>query len=358
MAQPRDTLAVLLSAPREAGTDGARQARRVLTEYLSGLGYEVQEQPFRFSAASLNAYPLFGAGLGWLMLIQIPLLTVERAPAWGAIAAWVVGLPALVILVLGMALGWGPLGGDRREDANLIATKGAGQVKRWIVAHVDSKAQGLSKASRWLVIAFSGLVILELTALTLWRTQGSIDVDVVAGAAVFVLAACGIAGRGSLSGESRGARDNGTGLLAALVAAKEAGPDIGVLLTGAHQFGLVGARIFAQTHGPQLLGAEVVDLDTIDDRGPLRTWAYNSSGAWLAKREASRVPLPGVRVKRASRVAFPRESRPFARAGATAVTLSRFDWGTLKRVHTPEDVADGLEFTTAAAVGKAVAAPI
>lgn len=355
MSEPRDIVAVLLSSPREAGTGGALQARRVLTEYLTSLGYRVQAQPFRFSAASLNAYPVFGAGLGWLMLIQIPLLTVARAPAWAALAAWVLGLPALVMLVLGMALGWGPLGGDRREDANLIATKGTEPVKRWIVAHVDSKAQGLSKAARWLVIAFSGLVILELTALTLWRTRGPIDVDVVAGAAVFVLAACGIAGRGSLSGESAGARDNGTGLLAALVAAKAAGPDIGFLLTGAHQFGLVGARVFAQTHGPQLLGAEVVDLDIIDDRGPLRTWAYNGSGAWLAQREAKRVTLPGVRIKRSSRIAFPRESRPFARAGATAVTLSRFDWSTLKRVHTATDVADGLEFTTATAVGKAVA---
>ena len=66
MSRARDLLSVLLSAPREAGTPGAAHARRLLAEHFTTLGFRVEEQRFRFHPASLNAFPLFGAGLGWL----------------------------------------------------------------------------------------------------------------------------------------------------------------------------------------------------------------------------------------------------------------------------------------------------
>ena len=46
-----EILDLILSAPREAGTEGALQARRTLREHLSALGYAVEEEPFRFSAS-------------------------------------------------------------------------------------------------------------------------------------------------------------------------------------------------------------------------------------------------------------------------------------------------------------------
>ncbi len=111
---------------------------RTLRDHLSALGYAVEEEPFRFSASSLTAYPLFGAGLGWLMLIQIPLLTVPRAPAWAALATWLIGGLALGVLVAGVSRGWAPLRGQARETANIIATRGSTPVNRWVVAHYDT----------------------------------------------------------------------------------------------------------------------------------------------------------------------------------------------------------------------------
>ena len=166
MSKPRELLELLLSNPREAGTDGALQARRVLSEHLSQLGFDVEEQPFRFSAASLTAYPLFGAGLGWLMLIQILLLTAPAAPSWAALVTWGVGVVALGVLLAGVSLGWAPLGGQVRDSANLIATRGGiDQVRRWIVAHYDTKAQGISLAGRLVAMMYAAAVVLLITVL-------------------------------------------------------------------------------------------------------------------------------------------------------------------------------------------------
>jgi hypothetical protein len=47
------------------------------------------------------------------------------------------------------------------------------------------------------------------------------------------------------------------------------------------------------------------------------------------------------------------DSLPLARAGATAITLARLDWSTLRRIHTPADTVDAVSFKTAMSVGRA-----
>jgi hypothetical protein len=359
VARPRELLALLLDAPREAGTPAATHARRLMTDHLSGLGFRVAEQPFSFYPSSLSAAPMFSAGLGWLTLIQIPLVTVAGAPAWAALVAWVGGLFALTALVRGTALGWSSLGSGVREDANLIATRGTAPVRRWIVAHLDTKAQGQSMAGRVVSWAVAALALLALSTIALARLAGPLDSDTVAYAAVLALAACGLAARGSLRGVSPGARDNGTGLLAAMVAAEAAPAEgVGVLITGAEEFGMVGARVFAREFGPQLIGAEVVNLDTIDDQGVLYVVSHDGPGARLAGDVAARLApaAPAVRRRGMPLWAFV-DSEPLARAGAAALTLARLDWGTLRRMHTPRDTPAGMAFRTAEEVGRLVAAP-
>jgi hypothetical protein len=358
MSKPRELLELILSHPREAGTDGALQAKRVLSEHLSRLGYDVEEQPFRFSASSLNAYPLFGAGLGWLMLVQILLLTVPRAPSWAALAAWCIGIAALGVLLAGVTLGWAPVGGQMRDSANLIAKRGGvGQVRRWIVAHYDTKAQGMSLAGRLIAMAYSTMIVILITVLAVARLWGPIDVDIVAGAAALGLIACGLAGRGALQGGSLGARDNATGLLAAITLAQEnTDPGTGFLFSGAEQFGLVGSRIFALEYGPSLPGAEVINLDTLDDRGPLTVWYHTGARGGLAGDVAKRLDHDsGTVATRRVPLFVALDSAPLAREGAAAVTVARFDWSTLRLVHTARDGAEGLDFTTAEAVGRALA---
>jgi hypothetical protein len=303
---------------------------------------------------------MFGAGLGWLTLIQIPLVTVPGAPAWAALAAWVIGLVALGVLVRGTALGWSSLGGGVREDANLIATRGDAPVRRWIVAHLDTKAQGHSMAGRIIAAVVAAVALLALSTLAVLRLWGPRESDLVAYAAVLALSACGLAARGALRGTTRGARDNGSGLLAALVAAEVAPPSgVGVLITGAEEFGLVGSRVFAREYGPQLVGVEVINLDTIDDQGSLYIVSHDAPGTRLSAALAAVLAgaVPEVKERGQPLWAFA-DSQPLSQTGAAALTVARLDWGTLRRMHTARDTPVGMEFLTAEAVGRLVGSPI
>jgi hypothetical protein len=84
--------------------------------------------------------------------------------------------------------------------------------------------------------------------------------------------------------------------------------------------------------------------------------AHDRRGAELAKRLASVLQAPGFRIRR--RHLPPGilvDSVALARVGARAVTVARLDWGTLKRIHTTSDEANGLVFTTARYVGMVLA---
>lgn len=356
-------MARIVGAPREAGTPAARGVRDAVEVYLRSLGYAVERQPFRFSPSSLWALPLLGAGLGWLALVLAPLLLLPAAPAAGALAVWLLGAASLAALAGAVGTGRVALppgrgiGGDGlREDANLIATRGRG-VRRWIVAHLDSKAQGHSMAGRLVAVWLLFAAAAGLTALAAARLGGPIPAAPVAAGAGLALGAGALAGRGRLRGLSPGARDNASGLLAALAAAAAARDRrIGVLITGAEEFGLVGARAFARARRAALAGAEVVNLDTLDDAGRLYLVSHDARGAQLADREAKHLAALGIPLRR--RRLPPGilvDSHPLARAGAAAVTVARLDWATLRRIHTPRDTPDDLRFETAIRVGRAVA---
>jgi hypothetical protein len=49
------------------------------------------------------------------------------------------------------------------------------------------------------------------------------------------------------------------------------------------------------------------------------------------------------------------DSLPFAAKGASAVTIARLDWQTLRLMHTGRDTVDGLSTETATRVGEALA---
>ncbi|MGH7657794.1 MAG: hypothetical protein ACREL6_06125, partial [Gemmatimonadales bacterium] len=201
----------LLQGPREAGTPEADAARERIADFLRTTGYDVEVQRFRFSGGALLAFPLFGAGLGWLCLVEIPLLLLPRVPPWAALAAWLTGLAALALLTAGLALGWSRFGDDR-EDATLIATRPGATVRRWIVAHYDTKAQLHSMSGRLVAVWAVGLVVPGITGLAVWRLWETLPPLAVAAGAGAALAAGILAGRGRLRGKTPGARDNGTGL--------------------------------------------------------------------------------------------------------------------------------------------------
>jgi peptidase M28-like protein len=350
----KETARQILALPREAGTPEAAKAREIVAGHLKDLGYRVVSQSFTFAPSSLRAFPLFGAGLGGLALALLPFLVSERLPSWGALAVYLCGLVALIIVTTGVGLGWVPLGEAIREDANLIATRGQTAPSRWIVAHLDTKAQSHSMAGRLVAVWIVGLALAALMALAVLRLHDPIPLASAGAGAGLAIAAGFLAGRGRLKGRSLGARDNGSGVIAALAAAAASDERIGILITGAEEFGLVGARVFARLT-PDLQAAEFVNLDTIDQEGKLYLVSHNAIGQRLA--ELLEPHLSGLAVpiqRRRLPLGIFVDSAPLARAHAPAVTVGRLTWRTLRCVHTQADTPDGLSFRVAEQVGRAI----
>ena len=346
MAALHEVAASILARHREAGTAEAEQARDVVARHLTTLGYRVSRQQFRFHPSTLLGLPILGAGVGAAALLALPLLALPGVPGWGALVVWGLMLAATACLTLGEA----------REDANLVAVRGDAAPRRWIVAHLDTKAQAQSMAGRlvavWVLLVAvgcgAGLALVRLgTPLPLWIAASNAALAVVAGA---------LAGRGRLRGTSRGARDNGSGVVAALACA-EASDDgaTGILITGAEEFGLVGARMFAQIQG-RLDGVTVINLDTIDAEGPLFVVRHEALGLAAAEAVVKRLQPLGLPVRaRRLPLGILVDSLPLARAGARAVTVGRLTWNTLRVIHTPADVPETLSLEVAEQVGRALA---
>ncbi len=353
MTTLQETTSRILALPREAGTPEAQQAREHVAAYLTELGFAVASQRFTFAPSSLLAFPVFGAGIGGLALLLFPLLATQALPSGAALGIWIGGLAALTVLVIGIGLGWVPLGEGIREDANLIATRGGTPPRRWIVAHLDSKAQGHSMAGRLVAVWVIVLAVIGLSALGVARLAAPLS-PVLAGAGVVLGLIAGVlAGRGRLKGRSHGARDNGTGVVAALAAAAVPDTKVGILITGGEEFGLVGARVFARLWKEN--GAtEFVNVDTVDQEGDLYLVSHDHAGERLAKdleRPLGELALP-IRRRRLPLGIFV-DSAPLSRI-APAVTIGRLTWRTLRCIHTTADTAEGFSYRTAEQVGRVV----
>ncbi len=345
----------ILALHREAGTPEAERARDIVARHLTALGYRVSRQSFRFHPSALLGLPIFGAGVGAAALLGLPLLVLSGIPGWGALAVWTLILASAGCLAVGVAAGWLTLG-EVREDANLVAVRGEAAPRRWIVAHLDTKAQAQSMAGR-LVAVWVLIVALGCGAgLAFARLGGPLPLWLAAAGAALAVLAGALAGRGRLRGTSRGARDNGSGVVAALAFA-EASDDAGtgILITGAEEFGLVGARMFVRVQG-SLEGVAVVNLDTIDAEGRLFLVSHDARGLDLADPVARRLERLGVPVRaRRLPLGILVDSLPLARAGAQAVTVGRLSWNTLRVIHTPADAPESLSLEMAERVGRALA---
>jgi Zn-dependent M28 family amino/carboxypeptidase len=174
--------------------------------------------------------------------------------------------------------------------------------------------------------------------------------------ALIGLGAAVLAGRGRLAGQSPGARDNGSGVIAALAAAAATDDHtVGVVITGAEEFGLVGARALARERPGLFAGRAVLNFDTLDETGRLYLVSHDARGDAAAAGLLPALAGLGVPVRRRRLpVGILVDSLPFARAGAIAVTVARLDWSTLRRIHTARDTGDASSFRTAEQAGSAV----
>jgi hypothetical protein len=296
--------------------------------------------------------------MGVVGLILVPLLTSPAASSGTALVVCLLGILLAEILAWKVGLGARLPGTRFRSDANLIAVRGDGPISTWLMAHTDTKAQAQSMAARLISIWVVVIAVVFLIMLSGWRLVSGTPLPFIAGlgGAGFAGIAAVLAAGSRLRGSSPGARDNGTGLLAALAAAEEH-PDrtVGIIFTGAEEFGLVGSRHLARTEPGLLRATEVINLDTLADRGRLYIVTHHSSAAALANRLQDRLEGLGLAIiQRRLPMGILVDSLPLARLATGAVTVARLDWSVLRLMHTPRDNTLGFDPWFAEAVGRLI----
>ena len=218
----------VLALPREAGTPAAAAARDLVADHLEALGYQVNRQRFAFAPSSLNGFPMLRRG--------------PRRPGAAAAAAAHrrAGCPAgraALVLAGGLLL----LAAGRRDRPRLAP---AGRCDaRGCQPDRDARRRAGSRAGSWpistprprcsrmagrlVAVWVIGVAVAVADGARRWPgSAGPIPCRWRPGGLQLAVMAGALAGRGRLHGASAGARDNGSGVLAALAAA-EAGLDPG-----------------------------------------------------------------------------------------------------------------------------------
>ncbi len=355
----RDTLR-LLAVPRLHGTPAADRVAAEIRSQLEGSGCRVTNLAFGFSAWPLQrGLPIAGLLLAAAFAGAALLLRQGHA----ALAALVLLLLAVLALAIMLAMDGVILRCPfmRRTGVNFLAAPADASPRFLVMAHRDSKSQGVPLVLRLgavisVLLAWCGLILEAGASLVMGGQDGAPAAVTVSAAGsgaltllVTLLGAAGALGalilaRCSAGNESAGALDNASGVTALLrVAAQEqerGSRDVAYLVTDAEEFCLAGSR--AAATGMAGLAA-VINIDGIDDHGRFFVLTDGSArphsvdmvallgGVAAAAGESlrhRRVP-PGLLL----------DHSPFARQGVAACTLMRGNFGSLARVHWPADAA-------------------
>ena len=322
--------------PRFAGGDDEARAREVCRAELEKAGFTCRDRPFDFSEWPARWGPSIAA-LVQLIVVVLAVWLAGRGSAsmgLGVLAAAIIVLPIVGARVRKRGVVSSPY--MRSRSVNLEASRGSPSV--WLVAHLDSKSQTVPMlvriASSVALQLLSGLIFLSLIL-------SMVGIRITRGAWLALAAAAIVAALPTIfcfvGNDSAGAVDNGTGVVAVLLAATSAGAprDLGVLITSAEELGLAGARVWALTAPPDI---KVLNCDTVDDFGGWRcmyTGAKPAAITSMAGRVGAVLGVP-LRVTRlipgilADNVAL-------ADVRIDAVTISRGNFSTLARIHTWRD---------------------
>jgi hypothetical protein len=361
---------VLAAAPRPAGSAAESAARDYCAGVLRSLGFRVSEEPFEFSAVPGRlGTPLCGVA-------AIGLIAAAGHLGWRGHA-----VGALVVLAMGGAIVLGAawwlarfgvleLPWWRERAVNLAARRsgtGAGvgaeastEPDIWLVAHLDSKSQPLPIAIRALgVMASLAIWAIALVEGVLQR-GGAPLAGVWPGLTVAGVLA-GIPVAASVTGSrSPGALDNASGVATVLLAAEHCPSDrsVGVLLTSGEELGLAGARAWASEwvedrartprrpegwtgsggRGDGVEASTAINVDGVDDVGAIRVIHPRPRPAELLRALSSAAGELGINI---SSGPLPPgllvDSVALADRGWKAVTLSKGEWRTVARIHTPAD---------------------
>lgn len=357
-----------ISVVRVCGSPALGEVQRLIIDRLEQLGYTVHQETFVTSPRRLIAASLAGAGLGGAALFIAPIMLLDVA-GWSISLAGFAALTFIAVLASGVANGHLPLAVRAVHGRNIWASRGEPRV--WLVAHSDSKGQGVSLAGRVVGGGAMGIGLVMLATALLLRSS-VVPPWWVIFAAAFLTALGGAAlSRGPLKHTSPGAVDNATGVIGVLVAADQLRDreDVGVLVTDAEEFGMEGARAWCAVRDG---GGLFVNFDGLDSRGRYHVTDHTSSRS-VSDRAAYdklkstliaelRQPATGSRQPAVGRSPLPLgvfvDGSVLARAGMTGFTLSRGDWNTLRVVHTRHDTVERVDVAAAVAGGRCAARAI
>jgi hypothetical protein len=349
--------------PRLPGSESLRDVEAAIVEHLTESGYTVFRDSFIASASPLVATSVAGAGFGWTALILTPLLIIGP-PGWTVALTGVGAFSLISLLAAGLYRGRVGLGTLKVEAVNIWAKRDRPKV--WLVAHCDSKSQQLSLGGRVLgvTVLCVGLTLM-IVALTL-RIFTPVPWWYAFPAGLATALGGGALSRATVSNDSPGAVDNATGVVAALVAADclRTRGDIGVLITGAEEFGMAGADAWTSQYGETGM---FVNFDSLDSRGRYRVMTHRTRaqdemsdrGEEIANALTSQLTSLGQGVVcRSLPPGVLVDGVTLARAGMSGVSLSRGDWKTLRVIHTRRDSSDRVDVAAAVMAGRASAAAL
>ena len=346
--------------PRLAGTPALPGVEADITDRLSRLGFTIRLERFKASPRVLVAVASAGAAFGWLVLVLAPFLVVDF-PGWSVAITGFAAILFVIMLGLGVADGVVPQRWPEVDATNICAQR-TDKPKLWLVAHCDSKGQGVSLAGRVLAVTTLGtglsILVVDLLArifapLPWWAVAPAVLLTAIGGAAL---------SRGVVSNDSPGAVDNATGVVAALVAAEHLRHrhDVAVLITGAEEFAMAGARAWVTTKGAP---GSFVNFDGIDSVGKYRVMMHGSraSGSEDRCREIADAVADALAnsgtdvVRRGLPPGVLVDGVALSGAGMPGVTVSRGSWQTLQVVHTKSDRSERVDVDAAVLAGMATA---
>lgn len=340
----------LLARPRLAGTPTEIELRRRVAETLAALGCSVREEPFAYDPFWVRQG--FGYVLGAAALVLV-------AGAFGPHPLAAAGVAFVLVAPLILVAGTGSPRIDRRPrqcSANLVATlDGSSSQARGrmrppdvvLMAHIDSKSQGVSFVAR------SACATVGLGSLVVGTIALAAGAPELLGRGLLLVAALGTAplAVGATGNASPGALDNATGVAVVLELMKRFAADartglsVAAVITSAEEDGLVGAHRFAEAHAAALGRALVVNVDTIGpgDRLVLLVHGRRAATSRVLARACAALDraasTSGMRLVR-RRVPFPAgvDSHPLARAGVPALSLATGGVrDTFRHLHRPSD---------------------
>ena len=358
-----DTVRVLASEPRPAGSEAEARARVYCAARLRAAGFDVREEPFEYSAFVGR----WGTPIGGVVALAIVASAAAAGRAGAPLAALAVlslGAAALGLTALRLARdGVLTFPADRRAGVNLVATRGearradgrTGGPAIWLMAHLDSKSQPvpiLARAAGITLLALTWIAAVVLAALQLARATGTgawlTLIAVAVGGAVPVIAT-------TVGSRSPGALDNATGVATVLAAAEAAdGAPVGVCLTSAEELGLAGARAWVRARG-RGSAAVTLNCDGVDDTGATTCMYSGARPGALVSRVLAAGSRAGVAV-RAHRLlpGVLTDGVALADAAWPVVTLSKGGPRTLARIHTTRDRAEAITGAGIAEVARVI----